>query len=376
MKNNTYCSSFWNHQMISTAGEVKPCCRFRTDTYPTLNEKSIQEIFHSEFMNSLREKSLNGIPINGCRRCYEEQDNGKISLRQRINSNKASNVIDLTNPKINYLEVAISNDCNLACRICCSQFSHKIYDEELGFYGKTLSPTKKTRSNIDTVYELLDNLLYIKFTGGEPLMIKEHWELLQAAVDKDLAKNITLNYGTNCTIPLKQKHIDLWKHFKGIELCISLDSIVKEENEYQRHFTDHNLALANIKEFVNLKRTILPQMLVIGRPTISIMTIYHAPETIEWLFNVGVTNVIVTHLTFPLTQSITVLPKVEKLKIKEKFDNYNYKNNNIKTQCDYLLNYMFSENNSHLLNEFKKHMKFLDNSKNQSFKDSYPYFDF
>ena len=28
MDNQTFCSSFWNHQQISTTGEVKPCCRF------------------------------------------------------------------------------------------------------------------------------------------------------------------------------------------------------------------------------------------------------------------------------------------------------------------------------------------------------------
>jgi MoaA/NifB/PqqE/SkfB family radical SAM enzyme len=363
--------------MIDTTGKVKPCCRFVLDNSAeelNLQSKSIHEIFHSDFMNSLREKSAMGEKIPGCRRCYEEQAGGKRSLRERVNGNSATNVYDLNTPKINYLELAISNDCNLMCRMCSSRFSHKLFDEELQYYGKTQIPEKKTRSNIDAAYNLLDNLLYIKFTGGEPLLIKEHWELLQEAVDRDLAKKITLNYSTNCTIWPKEKHQNIWKHFKNIELCVSLDSIIKEENEYQRYPTNHETALENIKRYVEFSNH--SNMIVIGRPTISLMNIMHVPETIEWLLRVGLKSVNVTHLTFPAHQSISVLPVHIKNKIKEKFNNYPYMNNNVKAQCDYLINYMFSEDNSHLLDEFIKHTRFLDRTRNQSFKNSYPYFDF
>ena len=360
--------------MIDTTGKVKPCCRFVSDKDFNLNNMTIQEIFNSDSMQSLRQKSANGEKIAGCKRCYEEQESGKRSLRQRVNGNEATNVYNLESPKINYLELAISNDCNLGCRICSSRFSHKLFDEELEYYGKTQIPERRTRSNIDAAYNLLDDLLYIKFTGGEPLLIKEHWELLRTAVEKNVAKNITLNYSTNCTIWPKKEHLDLWKHFKNIELCVSLDSIVKEENEYQRYLTNHDVALSNIKKYVEFSKD--SNMIVIGRPTISLMNIYHVPETIEWLLDVGLRSVNVTHLTFPQHQSISVLPMHIKNKIKEKFDNYGYKNNDVKTQCNYLLNYMFSEDNSHLLDEFKKHTLFLDKTRNQNFKDSYPYFDF
>lgn len=361
--------------MIDTTGRVKPCCRFvGWNLDNNLNNKTIEEIFNSEFMQDLRTKSLNGERIDGCKRCYEEQDGGKRSLRQRVNGNPATNIVNLDNPNINYLELAISNDCNLACRMCSSRYSHRIFDEEKEYYGKTEIADKKTRSNIDAAYKLLDSLLYIKFTGGEPLMIKEHWELLQEAVDRDLAKNITLNYSTNCTVWPKEKHQEIWKHFKKIELCVSLDSIVKEENEYQRYFTNHEQALSNIKKYVEFSKN--TNMVVIGRPTITIMNIMHVPETIEWLLEAGLKTVNVTHLTYPAHQSISVLPLEVKNKIKQKFNTYNYKLEDTKVQCQYLLNYMFSEDNSKLLDEFKKHTLFLDKSRNQNFKETYPYFDF
>jgi len=375
MKNKTFCSVLWNHQMIDTAGNVKPCCRFRMHgTQNSLHKNTLTEIFNSKFMQRLRHDAKNGINILGCQRCYEEQDGGKKSLRERMNSHETATDIDIDNPNITYLELAISNNCNLMCRICSSKFSHKLYDEELTYLGESASTVKHTKSNISCAYESLHNLKYIKFTGGEPLIIKEHWELLEHAIEKDYAKNIILNYSTNCTIWPKKKIIDIWKHFKKIELAVSLDSIMDAENEYQRYLTDQSKVIHNIKKYVELSTTFL-NMRVIGRPTISIMNVLHAPETIEWLESNKIkTNP--THLTDPEHQSITVLPLKYKNLIKNKYDSFSYSNDKIRDNCNYILNYMFSQDNSDLIKEFKKHTAFLDSQRNQSFIKTYPYFDF
>jgi MoaA/NifB/PqqE/SkfB family radical SAM enzyme len=364
--------------MIDTTGKVKPCCRFVWDkTLPTQNleTKTIEQIFYSNYMESLRKNSLEGKRIAGCERCYQEQDAGKKSLRQRVNDNSATGQYDLNYPKINYLELAISNDCNLMCRMCSSRFSHKLYDEEIEYFGRADIANRKTRSNIDAAYKLIDSLNYIKFTGGEPLMIKEHWELLHEAVLKGYAKNITLNYSTNCTIFPKEKHIELWSHFKKIELALSLDSIVKEENEYQRHLTNQKIALDNIQNFIKLSNTRLNNMIILSRPTITIYNIYHTPETLDYLESSNI-SVNPTHLTHPEYQSITVLPKNLKNIVKHKFDNYSYKSEKNKKSCEYLCNYMFSQDNSHLYQKFLDHTTFLDKKRGQSFKETYPYFDF
>lgn len=364
--------------MIDTTGKVKPCCRFVWDkSIPSQNleTQTIEQIFYSEHMKSLRKDALAGKKIPGCERCYQEQAAGKKSLRQRMNDNNATNKYNITDPKINYLELAISNDCNLMCRMCSSRFSHKLYDEEIEFYGKADITTRKTRSNIDAAYKFLESLNYIKFTGGEPLMIKEHWELLEEAVSKDVAKNITLNYSTNCTILPKEKHIRLWKHFKKIELALSLDSIIDEENEYQRHLTNQKVVLKNIDTFVDLTSNDLNNMVILSRPTVTIYNIYNTPETLDYLLSKGI-SANPTHLTHPQHQSITVLPKKLKNIVKDKFDNYRHTNNKNQESCDYLINYMYSEDNSNLYEKFLNHTYFLDKKRGQNFTKTYPYFDF
>jgi hypothetical protein len=99
------------------------------------------------------------------------------------------------------------------------------------------------------------------------------------------------------------------------------------------------------------------------------------PETLEWLDD---RNIMLnpTHLTFPLYLSLTVLPHSQKDIIKQKYHNYNYKNETIKNLCDYILTYMYSEDKSNILDKFKSHTAFWDKSRSQDFKTVYPYYTF
>lgn len=376
MDKSTYCSSLWNHQMIETTGGSKPCCRFVMPKgyNPNLNNQSLIEIFNNSFMNELRAKSISGQRIEGCQRCYEEEDNNKKSLRQRVSSNPASNFVNFENPIITYLELAISNNCNLMCRMCNSKFSYKLFDEEISFFGKASTETKITRSNLDAAYEALPNLRYIKMTGGEPLIIPEQWRFLEHAIEKGYSKNITLNYSTNCTVWPKEKIFNIWGEFQKVDLAVSLDSIVPEENEYQRHLTNHQESLEIIKKFKEISSQ-MSNLTIIGRPTVTVFNIFNMLETVDWFVEQRI-PVNPTHVTHPDWLSVTILPTKEKEKIKQKFLNYKHTNEKTKEISSYLLNYMFSSDNSHLLEKFKNHTKFLDQKRGQDFKKACPYYDF
>jgi MoaA/NifB/PqqE/SkfB family radical SAM enzyme len=41
---------------------------------------------------------------------------------------------DLNDPTIRWMELAISNDCNLACRMCDSRYAWKWFDDEKELY--------------------------------------------------------------------------------------------------------------------------------------------------------------------------------------------------------------------------------------------------
>ena len=47
--------------------------------------------------------------------------------------------------------------------------------------------------------DILPDIKYFEFTGGEPWMIKQHFDLLQRAVDQGFARDIDIHYNTNAT---------------------------------------------------------------------------------------------------------------------------------------------------------------------------------
>jgi MoaA/NifB/PqqE/SkfB family radical SAM enzyme len=378
MNSKTFCPLLWNHQFIDGTGRVKPCCRFSNADSPeemNLKDHSFDDIFYGDWMNTLRDMAKKGDPISGCVRCYEEEQGGKKSLRERmlIRPDIGTKTVDINTPVITNLEMAISNDCNLMCRMCDSRFSYKLYDEEVEFKGEELAHPKRTKVDLDFVYKKLSTLKYLKFTGGEPLTIKDHWDLLEYAVEQGYSHNIILNYSTNGTVWPKEKIVNLWSQFKRVELCVSFDSVIKEENEYLRHLTNQESVIKNIDKYLELSKT-LP-IHVISRPTITVLNMYHLPETIEFLETKGI-RVNPTHLTKPDHLSVTILPKHIKEMIKDKFNNYIYKTETAKTLSNYLLTYMLSADNSNLIERFKRHTDFLDKKRNQSFKNVYPYYDF
>lgn len=372
MLQNTLCSMFWNHLMIDGTGRVKPCCRFAGKFSHSLDNNKLADIFYSEYFANLRKKSKNGYNIAGCQRCYEEENNAKKSLRTRLNHHNIVGLdsIDINNPKIEYLELSLSNDCNLMCRMCDSRYSYKLYDEEIEYNGKPFSKTKHTKANIDSIYPLLKECKFIKFTGGEPLIIPDHWNIVHYTIKNDYAKNITLNYSTNCTIYPKKKITDAWKKFKNIELTVSIDSIQKKENEYQRHLSKQEDIVKNILAYKNLSAVKL-----VARPTVTIYNVYTLPDTLNWLYNNNI-SFNPTHCSYPEHLSITVLPQQQKNIVQNKYNNFNYKSDKIKKDCDYILSYMNSADNSQLINKFLNHTLFLDKQRNQNFFDTYSYLQF
>ena len=134
-----------------------------------------------------------------------------------------------------------------------------------------------------------------------------------------------------------------------------MDSIITERISCG---TQQQEAITNIKRFIELQDEI--NLLVIARPTVTILNIYHLPETLEWLDQHNIRHN-ATHLTHPTHMSVTVLPSYTKQMILDKFENYDFKNENTRKSCQYITNYMNSVDNSNLLGGFGKYTNFYKN---------------
>ena len=109
---------------------------------------------------------------------------------------------------------------------------------------------RKTQTFWNNLRELLPNIKYFEFTGGEPFMIQEHFDLLQYAVDQGYAKNIDIHYNTNGT-QWPDAH-ELWSHFKRVDIAFSIDN-VEDRFEYERYGANWNEVTTNITKFHQLR---------------------------------------------------------------------------------------------------------------------------
>lgn len=376
---NTFCSMAWDHQFIDPTGRVKPCCRFDDPVRRTLADNTLSGIFYGPNMNEVRRKMLAGEQVDGCIRCYQEEDAGKKSLRERYHSNQdlpINELVDLDHPKIKWVELAISNDCNLACRMCDSRYSWKWFKEEQAIFGKTRNEVEHSKSDIANIFPFIDELVHIKFTGGEPLMTPDHWVLIDKLINERDCREIFLNYSTNCTIEPKDAWLEKWSKFKKVEFAVSFDSSNKAESEYIRWPSKYETTERVAERFLSVKKS--HGFSVMLRTTVSVLNIWHLPETMKWWHDrdSGHISMNPTHLTFPPELSITVLPAETKAAITDRF-------NAFKSTCDitainknidYLLAYMNGKDDSQLLPVLYKYVTSTDGYRNQSFIASYPHF--
>ena len=379
----TWCSLPWLHQFIDPQGRVKPCCRFllpKTEEIKSnLREKTLNEIFYSPFMNEVRSKMLKNEEIEGCLRCYEEEMSNKKSLRERYNQRNDLHpnqlISDISAPKIRWIELAISNDCNLACRMCDSRYSTKWFNDEQDFYGKTFSKTKKTKCDINMIFPFLKDAVHIKITGGEPFMTPDHFTLIDKLLEQENTDDISLDYSTNLTIIPGDSLVKKWKHFKHVEIDCSFDGI-EDTWELVRYPSKWRKTKKVIRYFFKLTNECNVHIGL--RSTISVNNILGMAESFDWwienwnryaAFPFNENQIInPTHVSFPRFLSTTVLPEKYKEIVARKLTRQAQRfSGKLKTSIESQVNYMMSADHSNHLKELKNYTIHFDQKRGQNF---------
>jgi MoaA/NifB/PqqE/SkfB family radical SAM enzyme len=127
--------------------------------------------------------------------------------------------------------------------------------------------------------ELIPNIKYFEFTGGEPWMIQEHFDLLQYAVDTGHSQHIDIHYNTNGSQWPKDPLI--WKTFGRVDIAFSIDN-VGNRFEYERYGAKWDEANKIIDATHILKETSLPNITTQLCFTINIQNVYYLDELLAW----------------------------------------------------------------------------------------------
>lgn len=301
MTNNTFCPVPWMHLSSKTNGEARFCCNGTQGPNKGLLRKpdgsiynfktdNLVEMGNSQMMKDIRLAMLDDKWHDECYRCRIEEESGFKSRRHyelaehndylNFETAKAMTNPDgsLTKPNnLSYLEFRFGNNCNLKCVMCYPSESSSWYDDYRKINntdhfmdnGKKISLVDENGNTVKKIAEydwsestsfweqLEANIPYLKkiyIAGGEPLMIKRHYDFLEKAIELGYAKDIVLNYNINGTL-VNKKILDIWSHYNFVFIGLSLDGIGKF-NEWIRFPTNWDQIVSKLELIENTPRNI------------------------------------------------------------------------------------------------------------------------
>jgi MoaA/NifB/PqqE/SkfB family radical SAM enzyme len=299
-----FCVLPWISLEASPIGTVRPCCLADDELVDDAGNKfnlataNFDAIQNSASMRELRQEFINGQQPTTCRKCWREERAGRTSKRMHTLDRLKHMLPDqdwtADAKPLMFVDLKLGNICNLKCRICGSWSSSTFAAEELhhlmrnedrkdNHHYHMLRQGAWPRENQQFWNEIAgisDQIRYIEFTGGEPFMIQEHFNMLQGLVDRGLASGIEIHYNTNGT-QWPENAESIWKHFKIVEIAFSIDD-VGARFEYQRSNAVWAEVVANIDKFRALRsrnKNIRLQICC----TINVFNVYYLEEVALWI---------------------------------------------------------------------------------------------
>ena len=395
-------------------GAVKACCR----SHPVGNIKcqSLEEIWNNKTMKRIRQQVLNDERPPECAPCFNLEDQGVESLRQRhINGvipeariNLYPNAMstmreDFSMPfEFPTMEIKLNNLCNLKCRMCnpMDSTSWNDWQEVEGFYKKEdnflvekiIELNLKNKPFLDSFvdspnwWESFEKLLpyfrRVEFAGGEPLMDPTHYKILDMLAP--YGDKIEIKYATNLTMLGKSNRTvwQYWPKFKSVAVNVSIDGI-GTSYEYVRGNASWSELINNIKQI----QTIPNISRIVGAVAVQVSNVLILDKMIKYfLDDLGIvfyTNMV----NYPNVLSAQCLPSelkalaIERLKV-AKFAVPTYKHvkeNPILLditlgQIDGVINYLNANDQSDKWNDCIEFNRRLDVTRDQSFTDVTPEF--
>jgi organic radical activating enzyme len=301
LPNDEFCVLPWISLEASPIGTVRPCCLAEEEILDNDGNKfhlisaDFKHIQDSDYMRDLRTDFLMGNRPDTCVKCWTVEDAGGTSKRvHTLNRLKHMSMGELWTQDakpLMFLDLKLGNICNLKCRICGSWSSSQFAAEELkfikdkknSFHYQMLKDGAWPRENKNFWAEIdscLDDIRYIEFTGGEPFLIQEHFDMLAGIVQRGIAHRVEIHYNTNGT-QYPEHAIDIWRHFKTVEIAFSIDDL-GARFEYQRTNAEWDTALDNISKFRTLRET-QSNIKLQCCSTVNVFNIRYIDQLAQWI---------------------------------------------------------------------------------------------
>ena len=421
----TFCPLPFIHLATRPNGDVRVCCTANASGAGVIDDKevglvkkdginmnlrdhTIEEVWNSEQMCNTRLQMLNGEIPASCRKCFEEESRGIKSKRnwetevwqQRVDLDSIISTMSKEGQlptDIPYFDLRLGNMCNLKCIMCSPHDSSSwIKDWKLQYpkYTDDLKQDQGWDPSFDYTWykkgSFLDSMKnqakYIKelyFAGGEPLMIPEHYAILEFMVAENYAKDCVVRYNSNGT-EISDRLLELWTHFKEVKFNFSIDA-VGEKNDYIRYPSNWESLVANMHKLDNTGNNVTVNMAC----AVQLLNVGSLVELAQWKLDQNFKKInrapygaglIGLHLVyFPSYLNIRTLPKDVKQSVTESISTFvNTYNTQEFESNPYgkerwlgIVDYMNSEDWSHKLSAATQYLDICDKTRNLNFRNTF-----
>ena len=349
-----WCPLPWTHIFSSLSGRYAPCYDALAPTGHNMEDTTIREWYTSDYQNRLRKEMLKedyddkffDKHCTGCRKHellygrsdrmkYVEQvlagtfDSKVPELLRAVQKFQEDGKIDLDERILDIKMKMFGNACNLDCYMCTPRSANtrtlslkkigKVFDPDLDPKdGERMNTMKHDGEEyLDDVASVAKYTRSIKLIGGEPLVMKNHYKLLDKLVQSGHSKGIDLIYKTNLSV-FKMDNYDFRNYFgkfKEFIMKISIDSYGKY-NDYIRKKSDWPQLIDNMMVMKNRKDS-----RVNVHSVVSFLSVMHIWKLQEYLKEVGIphTYYIIQH---PAILQVKNLPYEIKQKLIPKYKDY------------------------------------------------------
>lgn len=390
------CMLPWISIETSPMGTARPCCLAHEEIKDdngepfSLRKTTLETIYKSNYMVDLRQQFRRGEQPATCNRCWEEEAAGRDSKRiySKIRLKELYAQVDWDNDtpdQLWFIDLKLGNICNLKCRICGSWSSSKWATEEMDY----LPPAVNKKTHIayqwlkqgrwpeespdfwTNLKSLLPNIKYFEFTGGEPWLIEEHWDLLRYAVETGDSKHIDIHYNTNGSInALGHAKSELWNHFGRVDIAFSIDNVGKRF-EYERYGAKWDEANDIIDGVHFAKNVDTPNITTQLCFTINIQNVYYLDELLAWADTKEFGSIYFNMLHSPERMSIQYMTPAAKELVLNKLKTTFWTTDKYQQEIDNVIKFIENGPGSDG-REFCENMQRTDAYRKQNFMDTHP----
>lgn len=227
-QNKTKCAMPFNHMAVRPNGTIFPCCYWSWDANDLTEAADLNidhpDPFNHPYMKKVRQKMLNNEYVDGCKRCYKDEEITGTSMRVQMAEQGYYEGLDYVHEggdiKLTNMDISISNACNNKCRMCGPELSTQWYGDAKKLGWGEFFDISGIKSN-PLLDRDLSELKHVKLLGGEPLM--EQKQIIKILSQVDLSQ-FTMKLVTNTTLLPSDELMSYLSQCRQLSIDLSVDA--------------------------------------------------------------------------------------------------------------------------------------------------------